>query len=293
MGNSSALWGLRLPTARARRTGDFSLKCAAWVRPCGIRRAAGGGGIFLFLGGGGGAPVCHPARGRVTLPSPASLSAPSQTNAQALLRQAWVLALIDQATREAIQTHQIPQDWFPLLSGLRLWLLLDAGDPLADGWGEVIKQLHRQERIYLSNAAIQDICQKYAVWDLAPIDFSIRLGCDLSVTVLPVVDRLSELGLAESFETQEADRYGISWQITTGRSVALALLLQYAAETHWRAKIPALLAALQTHDSWQTLIPAVFNVSVAAEFEAGWQEWLAESYGLQDAATVSSGLPLH
>ena len=44
-----------------------------------------------------------------------------------------------------------------------------------------------------------------------------------------------------------------------------------------RLATPVLLAALGEHTSWQTLIPAIFDVS-AAEFEAGWQAYLAERY---------------
>lgn len=234
-------------------------------------------GRLLIRFGGANPPVWSQQQGRVDVPLPASPSASVAVDRQVLLRQAWLLALIDQATREVGQRYQTPQEWLPLLAGLRIWLLLDAGGPLADGWNEVVVQLYGRQKGHLSAAALQPICQQYAPWDLAPIDFSIPLRCGLPDAIVPAVSGLDALGLPESFDTATGQAYGASWQTATGRSVAVALLLQYAVEIRGREVIPALLAALHGHSSWQTLIPAVFGVS-ATEFEAGWRAYLADQY---------------
>ena len=64
-----------------------------------------------------------------------------------------------------------------------------------------------------------------------------------------------------------------------GQTVALATLIEYAMVTYGQDRLPALLAGLGKHEGWETLIPAVFNVS-AADFEAGWQIYLAARYDL-------------
>jgi hypothetical protein len=51
------------------------------------------------------------------------------------------------------------------------------------------------------------------------------------------------------------------------------MLLDYVVATYGRDTLPALLEAFRHHNSWHTLIPAVFGVSVK-EFEAGWQKYL-------------------
>jgi hypothetical protein len=64
------------------------------------------------------------------------------------------------------------------------------------------------------------------------------------------------------------------------QTVALAMLVEYAAATYGRERLPALVTGLGQYESWETLIPAVFDVSTA-EFEAGWQAYLAAKYGVQ------------
>ena len=64
-----------------------------------------------------------------------------------------------------------------------------------------------------------------------------------------------------------------------GQTVALATLIEYAVAAYGREQLPMLVTSLRQYDSWETLIPAVYGVSVA-EFEAGWQAYLAAHYGV-------------
>ncbi|HRW09319.1 MAG TPA: hypothetical protein P5121_29665, partial [Caldilineaceae bacterium] len=56
-----------------------------------------------------------------------------------------------------------------------------------------------------------------------------------------------------------------------GQSVAMAMLIEYAVATYGRDRLPLLVKNLRHHASWETLLPAVYDVSPAA-FESGWQE---------------------
>ena len=63
-----------------------------------------------------------------------------------------------------------------------------------------------------------------------------------------------------------------------GQTVLLATLVDYVVATYGREQLPALVAGLGQFSSWETLLASVYGVSVA-EFEAGWQAYLAARYG--------------
>jgi hypothetical protein len=60
-------------------------------------------------------------------------------------------------------------------------------------------------------------------------------------------------------------------------TVVMATLLDYAAATYGREYLPLLMANFGKYESWERLIPAVFGIT-AAQFEAGWQAYLATYY---------------
>jgi hypothetical protein len=71
-----------------------------------------------------------------------------------------------------------------------------------------------------------------------------------------------------------------SQSIHPAATVALATVAAYAAATYGPERIPILIGEASRHESWATLIPAVFGVSVD-EFETGWRAYLAERYGVR------------
>jgi hypothetical protein len=78
------------------------------------------------------------------------------------------------------------------------------------------------------------------------------------------------------------------------QTIALATLSEYAVATYGRERLPVLVASLGQQNSWETLLPAVFGVSVA-EFEAGWQAYLAitlhdEICQIKGRLSMSSGV---
>jgi hypothetical protein len=58
----------------------------------------------------------------------------------------------------------------------------------------------------------------------------------------------------------------------------MTTVLDYIVATYGRDQIPVFITALGDHANWRTLPPAVFQTS-AADFEAGWQAYLAEQFG--------------
>jgi hypothetical protein len=61
-------------------------------------------------------------------------------------------------------------------------------------------------------------------------------------------------------------------------TVAMETVLEYVVATYGRDHLPRLITALDEHDGWLSLIPAVFGIP-AADFEEGWQAYLADQYG--------------
>jgi hypothetical protein len=60
------------------------------------------------------------------------------------------------------------------------------------------------------------------------------------------------------------------WVVRWQRRAVLASIVDYGVATYGRQSLRRLLQATAVHDNWETLIPAVYGVSVE-EFEAGWQ----------------------
>lgn len=54
----------------------------------------------------------------------------------------------------------------------------------------------------------------------------------------------------------------------------LTTVLNYGVATYGRERLSALVDGMGEHESWKTLIPAVFGVS-AADFETGWWAYVA------------------
>ncbi len=213
-------------------------------------------------------------RGQVTLPSPALLPRPGQWQQADLLRQSWVVALVDQAVYEAGVVHDIPAGWQPLLGGLRLWLLWDAGGPLAESREEIVRWRHSRAGAAVPGDFLTSICRTFSVWHLSPLDYSLPLACgpaDRSgLRLSPAADTFAGLGLPEAVWSSEKEENQPSGpQRSNARAVALALLIDYATDTYGQEALPVLLTGLTRHDGWAALIPAVYGVSAEA-FEAAF-----------------------
>jgi len=66
----------------------------------------------------------------------------------------------------------------------------------------------------------------------------------------------------------------------SSEAVKAAILVEYAVAAYGYDQLPVLLASLAQHDTWETLLRAVYGVSTS-EFEEGWQEYLVKEYGVQ------------
>ncbi len=222
--------------------------------------------------------------GRVLLPSPRDQPLFFSRSQADMLHQSWLAALADRAALDVAKEYAVPYGWFPLLSGLRLWLLWDGDGPLSVGKRRIVGWLGDPVGKGLSLDEVADICRVFAAWRLSPLAFEIPVGCDQSGYFLPsaVPFPITLEEIAPIFPPKDSldDQYTPSIPMA-GKAVAVsvALLYDYTTERYGRDSLARLLGALSSYDNWGTLIPAVYGVS-AEVFEAGWRAWLAEEYGL-------------
>jgi hypothetical protein len=225
----------------------------------------------------------------IQVSSPALLSIPAEHTAASILHQSLVYPLTELVITEAEAQH--PGSWLlgmrawrPLIDALYLWILWEEGGPLAMGQQELVHWLYQNAQASPGQAephvpdAFADICRIYRVWKLRPVEVGIPLTC-------------SEVGgslRAKTLQSSLATRLGELFYATISNgevignmsdTVALETVIAYSVATYGRDRLPVLLDALDEHATWQGLIPAVFGVS-AAEFEAGWQSYLAQQYDM-------------
>jgi hypothetical protein len=94
-----------------------------------------------------------------------------------------------------------------------------------------------------------------------------------------MVENLDHLEQAcQSFCLQELEAPANGWLYCIGEAIALSTVIEYSVGVYGAESLPALLEGLNRYETWDLLVPAVYGVS-PAEFEAGWQEYIAAHYG--------------
>jgi hypothetical protein len=224
------------------------------------------------------------ATGTIVVPSPTLLSVPTELTDATVLYQSVVYPL---ASLVSDGVDPYPASWKlvavqrrPLVEALRLWELWEDDGPLAVGKDDVVRWLYLNSQVVPAGAHTalpanyERICDAYRVWGLSPLSLSIPLPCSevgenlLSPWIyasLPT--RFDRLSYPAEYQTAES----------VGATVALVTVIDYVVATYGRARLPVLVAGLGQHESWDTLLPAVFDTS-AAEFEASWRAYLANRY---------------
>jgi hypothetical protein len=233
------------------------------------------------------------AKRTITLPSPVILSVPVEITAATVLYEPVVYPLAKLAVLETIDQYSLDWKvvvwlWRSLIDALPLWAVWENAGPLAAQRADVVRWLYQNaianERDTLK--AVPDsylgLCCSYRIWRLSPELMFIPLTCtpvDENQQLTPrcpsMPIRIAELCCwlikpdALSSINPEAE--------SVGGVVAMETIIEYVVATYGRESLPHLIAALGDHSSWNSLIPAVFDIS-ADEFEAGWQSYLAHRY---------------
>lgn len=234
-----------------------------------------------------------------TVASPARYSPPLELADEELLAQSLALPLLALVLTQANEQYQIGPAWEPLMYGLYLWQVWDMALPLSSWREEVVKWLYLDLPKALHGQIILPkhypaLCAAHQLWMPSPMQINIPLVCkevDWEAWYWALWNSSASPTRLEQFITlRYPDEYAeqssmLSWGNHPGQVVALATLIDYAVATYGRERLPVLLAGLGQYKSWDTLIPAVYGLS-PAQFEAGWQAYLAGHYGVA-AATFS------
>jgi hypothetical protein len=211
------------------------------------------------------------------------LSTPIELTDAAVLHQAVVYPLASLVVIEIAARY--PNEWRlspSLVNALRLWEVWDDTGPLATGRSEIVRWLYQNAQAGTVDArkarpdGYIQICRTYRVWNLSPASMSIPLLCSEGDDSSRSPWSLSSLptGLGELYLHRGLDGPSVE---PAGRAVALETVFEYIVAAYGRDQLPCFVEALDQHIFWQALIPAVFGIS-AAEFEAGWQAYLADQY---------------
>jgi hypothetical protein len=250
-------------------------------------------------------PAPAGASATVVVASPGAYLAPETVGDADLVAQAVFLALVHDLTAQAQQAYAIPTAWAPLVDGVRLWQVWQADLPLSVWREPVVRWVFGDPPGSGVNAMEPafgaELCIHHRLWTATPMTLRIPIYC-LVRTGSAVMLGWSEFLVAALGQSQPISAYdpryiedlltgaevvsptgGKDWVLWPGTAVALSTVVEYVAATYGADTLPALLAALPDHQSWATLVSAVFGVS-AAEFEAGWRAYLADVYGVRDAA---------
>ncbi|MEZ4731005.1 MAG: hypothetical protein R3E79_28120 [Caldilineaceae bacterium] len=231
---------------------------------------------------------------RILVPSPAVYRAPVALTDEDLLVQAVALPLLAHVLTQADEQYQLDWAWQPLVNGLRLWQVWDLDLPLA-AWREtVVTWVYtdlpnaRPDQTTVMPEQYTALCASHKLWLPSPTEMNIPLLCAEGVQenvflspwgwYAPLI-RLDQLFVPLPSDNYLEEQDALRLASHPGRTVALATLIEYAVAAYGRERLPALVAGLGQHESWATLLPAVYGVS-AAEFEAGWRAYLVDHYGV-------------
>lgn len=222
--------------------------------------------------------------------SPALAIAPLELSEEEILYQAVAIQLahrvVNQTTQSLRSAAYEYELWWPFVSGLRLWLIWDAGGALADLQPDMLAWLYTGRATFFVPhtpnrlEVYGQICERFDIWNLAPEAIGIPIDCNNVHRydwrlALPLLS-LPKLGgpLVNVYDPMYRN------QTDPGTSIAIAIQLEYVVEVHGREQLRALLTQSGKLVSWYWLIPAVFEMSME-EFEAGWHTYLCDTYDVK------------
>jgi hypothetical protein len=232
--------------------------------------------------------------------SPAATLAPETISESDLLVQSVALALLQHLGDRATTRYDLPRQWRPLFSGMGLWLIWENDLALGVWRKPLVKWVlwDKQSEALAEDAHIpafaHELCAHHRLWMELPVQIGVPVSCwwqsdahenfltwrfpyrpapEIPLPQLPaeavLSHRLKRLALIQAEE------------------VAFATVVEYAVRDFGVGQLPVLLAELPEHESWDSLLFAVFGVS-RTDFEQGWRDYLSQEYGVVCCATLNA-----
>ncbi|RIK35831.1 MAG: hypothetical protein DCC55_29095 [Chloroflexi bacterium] len=252
--------------------------------------------VFVVSEGQPSGPTAYQLaeEGQFIVRSP-SLYEGAQLAADMLLAQSMALALVDHVIAQAAIYHTAHSSRRHVFDALRLWQLWNTDLPLAAWRVDIVRWLYFDlpgappGQAPILPARYPALCAEHALWLPYPAALQIPLVCtNLDQSKWQPDSRYAQTPLrrlprlwAPVFLDEEVDAHGRTYpEKHPGETIALATFIEYIVFTFGQERLPELVGSLGRHESWRTLLPVVFDVSVA-EAEAGWQAHLQATYGQQ------------
>ena len=231
----------------------------------------------------------------IVVASPSATLAPVELAASDLLIQSLVIELHNRLSVNALAEHNLPNYWLRLHDALQLWFTWKYDLPLAI-WREPLVQWFLDEpkggarsKAFYSPDFVDELCLHHSLWMRAPLEISVPILCwpspasEKKSTIWPYHKQALDLSLSTLLYAPTAvmDEFGIPpadhLQEPGPYAILLATLFEYVASKYGEDAVLKLWAAIPEHQRAETLIPAVFGVSLE-ELSAGWHAFLADEY---------------
>ena len=228
----------------------------------------------------------------IVVASPAATLTPIEVTAGDLLLQSLMLALFDHLAAQTPAPHNQSSQWFAMQDGLRLWFIWEHELPLSVWRKPVVQWVFGDSEhagsqgAFAAPAFAHDLCEHHKLWMRSPLDLSVPILCwqqprsEERLVAWRFQQSLEEVSLASLiYMPMQIDDISTRKHLSPSEpgvaAVGLATLYEYVGSTYGVERIPLLLAALPEHERAETLIPAVFALSLA-DFDQGWQTFMAE-----------------
>lgn len=237
--------------------------------------------------------------------SPAALLLSSDMAPSDVLVQSVSLALYNQLASHTFAQYHLPGQWYHLTNGLRLWFIWEHELPLAKWRKPLMQWIFATPReghtfaMYDVPAFAQELCAHHNMWMDSPGEVNVPILCWHSnpgnemANAWPLHDLVARISFTSLLYKSNSNMDGIYLSHDNPLpepgpfAIVLATGFEYVTAAYGSAMVPSLLAAIPQHEQAETLIPAVFGVSLAT-FEQGWRAFLVEQYAL-DESLVTDG----
>lgn len=242
--------------------------------------------------------------------SPLLLARPEGISPADLLVESVSSALITQSIHK--MTASLPVGWPTFVTSLHLWLTWEVDSRLTlsqslywsisrvEQWRIAQSANPSGEGITAFPAEYREMCQILRALELTPYYLGMLMSCKEGLPDLTPTDRLAgpnkerqtdgNGGKPRSEWAEQVEAASREPLRFTNWPIDQALLYHYLNTRFGEGAVPHLLATSRNHYSWQTLIPAAFDVTYQ-EFEAGWKTYLQETFAQTSIIAPSTPHP--
>lgn len=219
---------------------------------------------------------------RYLLSSPLLVAVPQEISDADLLYQAMAHIVVEQVAHEAAHAYSFAHPWRLLQDGLTLWLLWQTEGSLSRTKADLLPWIYGDKEHH-QTIGLPDSYQQSCEYFLSIQKHTMPIlhhcaghllqdiGMDVTLQLSRLPASVPDLVEREGSDIAYSQRF--NWN-----SASYASLLEYIADRYGKDQVTVLLSRLPDHARWSTLIPDVFDLSLA-EFDGEWKAY-QQAYSL-------------